>query len=188
MKITILSLRYAVPAAVLTILTTSCATPALWKCTAAREWKPYRPDQVILVTDTNQQREVVVVFTQFANSESTSDSRDVGWRVSQPPKEVALTKETIGLLTNSLCQSKLVPMLFDGQESPDEYSLASGYTVWNSPNQQLTIHIPGLPSGPYTLPTSHQKRRTALRVFLLPLAVTADAAIVGVLSLGYGVH
>jgi hypothetical protein len=176
------------PAVVTLICTAGCATPALWKQTAAREWKPNPPDQVILVTDTNEQSDVVVVFRQFATWGSTGDSRDVGWCVSQSRREVALTKEAIGRLTNSACQRITVPMFFAEQEPRNAASLSAGYAVWHPMDQQLTVHATGVPAGPFTLPTSHQKRQTALRVCVLPVAVAADAALVGAALFAVGMR
>jgi len=179
MKNQIITLCRSLPIIVPLILTVGCATPALWKQTAAREWKPNPPDQVILITDTNQQRDVVVVFRQFATYGKSGESRGAGWCVSQPPDQVALTRETISRLTNSACQRETVPMFFAGQELPSEESLSAGYALWHSMEQQLTVHVPDLPTGPVTLPTSHQKRQTTARVCVMPLAIATDAAIVG---------
>jgi len=70
-------------------------------------------------------------------------------------------------------------MFFAEQELPNAASLSAGYALWHPMEQQLTVHIPGLAAGPFTLPTSYQERQTALRVCASPLAVTADAALVG---------
>lgn len=179
MKNQIATLCRSLPVVVPLILTAGCATPALWKQTAAREWKPNPPDQIILVTDTNQQRDVVVVFRQFATVGNTGDSRKVAWLVSQSPAALALTTEAMGQLTNSFGKCEPVPMFFEEPESPDLSSLKPGYTVWHSLDQKLSVHIPNLSVGPYTLPTSHQGRQTALRVCALPVAVATDAALVG---------
>lgn len=163
----------------LAVFMTGCATRALWKQTATREWKPQPPDQVLLVTDSNHHRDVVIAFRQFATYGRTGESRVAGWCVSRPQCEVALSHEAIRELTNSVCQYQRIPVYFEGHAPLDAASLSNGYAVWQAMEQQLIIHAPGAPAGPFTLPTSHQERQTALRAGMLPFAVTADAAIVG---------
>jgi len=121
---------------------------------------------------------VAVLFRQFAQVGATSKCRNVGWRVSQPPEQLALTPQAIGQLTNS-CGGELqtIPMFLEGNVPPDTSSKSPGYAVWHSPYDQLTIHIDGLPPGPITLPTTQQPRQTATRIIVLPLAVAADTAL-----------
>ena len=74
----------------LTTITSGCATSALWKSTARREWEPNPPDQVVFNSNTNQQREVAVL-RQFARVGATTECRKVGWHVNQSPEQLALT-------------------------------------------------------------------------------------------------
>jgi len=179
MKIQIVTLCRTLPMIVPLILTVGCATPALWKQTAAREWKPNPPDQVILVTNTNQHREVVVIFRQLATHGKSIESRDVALPVSRPNGEMAISNEVVRELTNSACECRRIPVYFADQEPINTSPLSSGYATWDSMEQQLTIHAPDTPTGPFKLPTSHQKQKTAARLCGLPFAVAGDAVIVG---------
>ncbi len=162
----------------LAALAAGCVTPALWKSTARREWKPNPPDCLVLLTHPDQQREVAVLFRQFAQVGATTECRNVGWRASRPPEQLALTPQAIGQLTNSCGERQSIPMFVEGSVPETASSTPPGYAVWHAPDKQLRVHIDGLPSGPFTLPTTEQKRQTAARIIVLPLAVAADTALV----------
>jgi hypothetical protein len=159
----------------LAALACGCATPALWKSTDRRAWKPLTPDQVVLITSTNHQRAVAVFFRQFATVGTTSTSRNVGWLLGQSPGELALTPRAIGQLTNSCGEVRSVPLFLAGSVLTDASSQSPGYAVWNSTDQQRTVYLGGYPCGPYLLPTTQTNPRTAMRFIGMPFA--ADAAI-----------
>jgi hypothetical protein len=162
----------------LAALACGCATPALWKSTARRECKPLAPDHLVLTTNTNHQRAVVVLFGQFAAVGKTKIFRDAGWCLGQSPGELALTPRTIDQLTNSCGEFQSVPLFLAGDVPANASSQSPGYAIWNSIDQQVTVYLDGYPCGPYLLPTTRTDRRTALRVLGLPFAVAADTAIV----------
>lgn len=161
----------------LAALASGCATPALWKSTACREWKPMTPDHVVLITNTNRQRAVAVFFRQIATVGTTSTSRNVGWLLGQSPGELALTPRAIGQLTNSYSELRSIPLFLADAVPTNASSQSSGYAVWNSPDQQLAVYLDGYPCGPYLLPTTQIEKRTAMRVLGMPFAVAADAVI-----------
>jgi hypothetical protein len=186
MKISALRPVHILSLLLLAALACGCASPALWKSTARRQWKPITPDQVVLITNTNHQRAVVVFFRQFVILETPNTSRNLGWRLGQSPEELALTPRTIGQLTNSCGELRSVP-LFLADGVPDNASSESpGYAVWNWTDQQLSVYLDGYPRGPYLLPTTQTEQRTALRVIVLPFAVAADAAIALVVMMSMG--
>ena len=154
-----------------------CATPALWKSTARREWKPSTPDQVVLRTNTNRQRAVAVISRQFATVGLKHTSRNVGWLPGQSPAELALTPLAIGQLTNFCGEFRSVPLFLMNSVPTHASSQSPGYPVWNAKEDQLTVCLGGYPGGPYLLPTTRTGRRTAMRILAMPLAVAADAAI-----------
>ena len=142
----------------------------------------------MLITDTNHQHAVVVLFGQIAAVGKTNTFRNVGWRVGQSPRELALTPRAINQLTNSCGEFGSVPLFLAGGVPANASSQSPGYAIWNSMDQQLTVYLDGYPCGPYLLPTTQTERRTALRVLGLPFAVAADTAMVliflGVSGLG----
>lgn len=169
------------PLLLLAALTPGCATPALWKHTAACDWKPKQPDRVLLITDTNEQREVALFFVQHQTQRKKALYRNVGWNVSQPPDKLAVTPKTISQFTNSCRAFQTVP-LYEQAIVPDHASSQPpGYAVWNSTTGQIAVHIDGFPSGPYTLPATSRERNTALRVCAMPFAIAADGAIIAAL-------
>ncbi len=202
MKIQFARLLIALPAVLLTAFTSGCATPALWRHTASHEWKSGRPTQILLITDTNQQRDVVVLFRQNAQEGATNEypqtkrrflgfnlnpngfptnvSRTVGWRISQPPEQLALTPKAIRQLTNSSCNVQSVPIHEAREAVPgNAMSPSTAFAVWNAMDRQLAVHGESLPSGPVTLPCTSQKQNTALRVVATPAAIVGDAALAG---------
>ena len=118
-----------------------CATPALWKSTARREWRPVAPDHVVLITDTNHQHAVVVLFGQIAAVGKTNTFRNVGWRVGQSPRELALTPRAINQHTNSCGEFGSVPLFLAGGVPANASSQSPGYAIWNSMDQQLTVYL-----------------------------------------------
>jgi hypothetical protein len=154
-----------------------CATPALWHGTAARQWRLSSPDQVLLFTSTNQQPDVAVVFTQFSANNGSPKSRCVVWCLGEPPTHLIIGTNAVRQFTSSLSGSRAVPLVRAGEAPPAPLATTPGHAVWSSPDEELTVHIEGVPPGPFTLPTAHERARTALRVVGLPFAVAADAVI-----------
>lgn len=173
---------WSVSVAVIVISASGCATPALWKCTASRDWSPGSPDQILLITDTNQQRDVLVFFRQFDCRPESRDSRTVGWRLGQSPLSLAFKTNDITRITNAMVRCESIP-IFDGEETPtSSTNLLSSYAIWHSLDQELTVHIEGIPAGPFTLPSSHQPSQPVLRACMLPVALSADAALIGAVA------
>ena len=154
-----------------------CATPALWHGTAARHWRPGSPDQVLLCTSTNQQPDVAVFFTQSAATKGLTESRCVVWCLGQPPTRLLIGTNAVRQFTNSLSRTQTVPLILAGETPPAPPATTPSHAVWSSTNHQLTVHIEGLPPGPFALPASHQRTRVALRVLVLPFALATDAVI-----------
>ncbi len=166
-------------AMVLGVFMTGCATPALWKQTAAHDWQSSPPDQLLLVDSTNHEPAVIVLFRQ-SEAGASRVVRNVGWRLGQPNNELALGPQAIYQLTNACPAPKTIPLWINsGDVRPDPTIPPSGCAVWNSSDRNLTIHIPEVSPGPFELPASNEEPKTALRICVLPLAVAADAAIVG---------
>jgi len=161
------------------ILTVGCATPALWKQTAARGWKPNPPDQLLLVDSTNHEPAVIVLFRQSATGAS-GVVRNVGWRLDQPNTELAVGPQAIHQLTNACPAPKTIPLSIDSSDVLLDPTIPpSSYAVWNPKTHNLTVHVPNFPPGPHKLPTSNEEQQTSLRICVLPLAIAADTAIVG---------
>ena len=174
MKIEFSRLPAFLPVMLLTAFTSGCATPGLWDRTSEFQWKPVPIAQVVVITDTNHQSDPVIVFKQSANIRLTHMFREVGWRVSQSPDELAVTHKAIRQLTNSVGRSESLPVYRSGKVPINASSQPLGYAVLDSTNEQITIHRDGFPPGPYTLPPSTHPKNTTLRVVLMPLAVAAD--------------
>jgi hypothetical protein len=179
MKTEIITLSYTSLLTVLVAFTTGCATPALWKQTARREWTPNPPDQLLFVESTDHQHDVVVLFRQFADG-TPHEAGCVGWQLGQPSTQLALGYQAIQLLTNTCPTVQTIPLYSDTADVPAETGeLSPGYGIWNPTDQHLTLYLSEISTNPMPLPTSHQERRTALRICALPLAVAADAALMG---------
>jgi hypothetical protein len=174
MKIEFSRLQAFLPTVLLAAFTSGCATPALWDRTLEFQWKPGPPAQVVVITDTNRQRDTVIVFSQDAQIRLTYLWRVVGWRVSQSPDKLATTHKAIYQLTNSVSGFESVPVYRPGKVPGNATSQPPGYAVLNVTNEQITLHRDGLPPGPYNLPASTHPKNTTLRVVLTPLAVVAD--------------
>jgi hypothetical protein len=167
-------------------LTSGCITPAFWNHTAAHEWKPGPPDQILLLTGKDQRREVAVMFRQVVNDWMTDEfwvktniSRNAAWLVGHPSDEVAITPEAMYRFNSHDPEAKSVPLYQQTEVPAGASSEDPGYVVWNPANAQLTVHINGLPSGPFTLPITRQKQKTAKRIIGTPLRVIGDTVIVG---------
>ncbi len=167
------------PVVLLVALTPGCATQALWQHTAAHKWMPSLPIQVLVNTDTNHQPDVVILFCQVDSRGATNASRTVGWKVSQPPDQLALTPKAIRQLTNSCGGIQSVLVYTSDDISDYAAQLPLGFAVWNRTNAQITVHIKGKAPEPFTLPSTSQKQNTALRVGVLPVAIVGDAVTVG---------
>ena len=174
MKIGFARVQALLPVILLAAFTSGCATPALWDRTSEFQWKPLPIAQVVVITDTNHQSDTVIVFKQSANVRLTHMFRDVGWRVSQSPDELAITHQAIRQLTNSVSGSESLPVYRSGKVPINATSQPPGYAILDSTNEQITVHRDRLQPGPYTLPASTHPKNTTLRVVLTPLALAAD--------------
>jgi len=174
MKIGFARVQALLPVILLAAFTSGCATPALWDRTSEFQWKPLPIAQVVVITDTNHQSDTVIVFKQSANVRLTHMFRDVGWRVSQSPDELAITHQAIRQLTNSGSGSESLPVYRSGKVPINATSQPPGYAILDSTNEQITVHRDRLQPGPYTLPASTHPKNTTLRVVLTPLAMAAD--------------
>ncbi len=174
MKIHFARLPLFVLVLLLLTFTMGCATPYLWNHTSSFQWRPLPAVRVLAVTDTNRQCETVVLFKQSAKVDINYFSRDVGWRLSQPPDNLATTSRAIRQLTNSASAVESLPVYAPGKVPVNATSQPPGYAVLNRTNEELAIYRNGLPSGPYTLPASPHPKNTTQRVLLTPLAVLAD--------------
>jgi hypothetical protein len=172
------------PVVLLVLVTSGCATPALWKATAIREWKPCLPTEVLLIETAGRQPDAAVLFDQW--NELTHEYRPVAWRLSQSPTNLSIGSKAVGQLTKSIAPTRTIPLFTVNAVPSDVSSAPPGYAVWDWSGKQLTIHLDGYTGGPRVLPTSHTARRTTLRVIATPLAVTADAAIVGAVLMAIG--
>ena len=169
----------------LSALLSSCATPLLWQATKAREWGPCSLDQAWLLTNTNQQHDVAVLFSQSRAAGKKSITRTVGWQVSQVPDHLACTAAAIRRLTNAVSEVKVIPIYHPGTVPPDASSQPPGYVVATYEGYQFEFHVNGVPSGPYVLPSTRDTFNT-VRVVLLPVAVATDASLITIMVLGSG--
>jgi hypothetical protein len=183
MLINIVRLKPYLLLALLAGLASGCATPALWHRTSAFEWNPaWYTAEVLLPANTNQPSAPIVLFEQMAQfGPNTFIYRNVGWRVGQPPGTLADTRQAIRQLTNSAARFLSVRVyhstLAKYRAPTHESSRPPGYALINDTNYQLTLHIDGLPPGPYTLPSSYHPKKTAERVVLAPFAVVLDVPV-----------
>ncbi len=185
MKISALRPVHILSLLLLAALACGCATPALWKQTAAREWKPWPPDELLLIHTTNQPPEIAVVCSQFTAGKMNREFRPVAWFLGHSPTNLVIGTAAITQFTNSLTAPQKIPLFTDA--IPADVSAAPpGYAVWNSTNRDLTLHLDGYASNPYPLPSTRTEQRTALRVIVLPFAVVADAAIALVVIMSMG--
>ncbi len=163
----------------LALLTCGCATPALWKHTAAREWWPRSSPDQLLVTTTTGRQDVIVVFHQTATVDEKTKHRLVAWNLRDPKSELTVGRGALRRLTNACDRVQIMPVFFQDTIPGDAASTPPGYVVQGAPWCQFTVHLDGVPSGPFELPASHEKCRSSTRIALAPIALATDAALVG---------
>jgi hypothetical protein len=162
------------PLGLLALLASGCATPSLWDRTSAFEWKPGAPVNVLLPAGTNQSPVPTVLFSQNATVNHTFMQRRVGWRVDQSPDALAVTAGAIQTLTNSAAGFQAVPVYSAVRVPTNVSSVPPGYAVMNYTSHQLTLHVDGVPAGPYTLPGGAHPQNNTERAVLTPFAVILD--------------
>lgn len=184
MKTPLFHLISNLPVALLALVASGCATPALWKGTAAREWKPCSPKEVLLIENVGQESDAAVLFDQWCAS--AREFRPVAWRLCESPINLVIGAKAVKHFADSVAPCRSIPLFTVSDVPRDVTSAPPGYAVWDSAGEQLAIHLDGYTGGPFVLPTSQTARRTALRLAATPLAVTADAAIVGAVLFAIG--
>ncbi len=154
-----------------------CATPALWKHTAAKSWSPQgSPDEFLAVTTAGQE-DVVVVFRQFARVGEDTKYRVVAWKLGQPTTELAIGRHALRQLTNACDRVQAMPSFTTDTVPTEATSTSPGYAVKGPLDRQFTVHLEGVPAGPFELPVSKEGTRLLRRAGLLPFSATADAVI-----------
>jgi hypothetical protein len=166
--------KICLPLGLLTLLASGCATPSLWDHTSAFEWKPAPPVNVLLPTSPNQPAVPTILFSQNATVNHTFMHRRVGWRADQSPEAVAVTAEAFQALTNSAAGFQAIPVYAAVRVPTNVSSVPPGYAIMNYTNHQLTLHVDGVPAGPYTLPGGTHPQNNTERALLTPFAVILD--------------
>ncbi len=155
-----------------------CATPALWKHTAARDWTPESYNARLFLASTNSEQDVIVVFRQSATVGKKLHYRLVAWNSSRPSSELAVGRKAVRQLTNSWEQVQILNCFPRDAVLGDAVSTSPGYAVYGPGRDQFTIHLEDAPSASFDLPPCKEKTRVALRAVGLPFAVTYDAVII----------
>ena len=109
----------------------------------------------------------------------------MGWLISQPTNQLAVTPDAIRQLTNSFGTLQVVPCYGSGSVPASATTKPPGYAVCNLPSNQLSLYIKDITVGPYTLPITTQSY-TTWRIIGMPIAVATDAVIVTVIVIGEG--
>ncbi len=160
------------------LLVSGCATPALWKQTAARVWRPDGTPDHLLMTSTTGRLDVIVVFRQSTTVGNKPKQRIVAWKPGDSPEQLLVGRSDVRRFTNACERVQLVPVFAREQVPADARTTPPGYAAaenWC----QFSLHVDGFPSGPFDLPVTNVKCRRWARVAGMPLAIGADAAIVG---------
>lgn len=181
------SLLNALPLLSLAVVS-GCATPALWKHTAAKNWCPESfPDQFLAITTTGRQ-DVIVVFHQFAAVGDKTKHRLVAWNLCQPSSELTVGRHALRQLTNACDRVQVMPSFTSETVPADATPATPGYAV-SGPQYEFTVHLDGVCAGPFDLPSTRQDTRLLRRIAILPFSVAADAAIIAAAcsaGAGYG--
>jgi hypothetical protein len=152
-----------------------CCTPAIWRQTAAKDWRPLdeRPEVWAKPDGTD----ALVAFTQMnAASKAPAERRVAGW-LSTWPELSAVGKTEVQNLTESapsLIRLSVLELDELGKGSPLD---PDHHAVWDGGNCVLTIKSGANVMGPVQLPAAHEERRTTARILLTPLGIVGDAAI-----------
>ena len=152
-----------------------CCTPAIWKQTAAKDWRPLheRPEVWAKPDGTD----ALVAFTQTdVASKAPVERRVAGW-LSTWPELSAVGKTAVQHLTNStpsLTQLSVLDLEELGKVCPLD---PEPHAVWDSGSWTLTVKSGTKVLAPVQLPAAHEERRTTARILLTPLGIVGDAAI-----------
>ncbi len=165
--------------AALGLFSSGCATPALWKHTAARVWEPSSIPEQFLVTTRTGRQEVVVVFVQAATIAGKPKLRVLGWNLRASPAELSVGPRAVRHLTNMCERVQVMPVFANENTATNTLSSDAGYAVRGPSREKFIVHLEGIPPGPYELPTSAVTCRYFARVAVMPFAVATDAVIVG---------
>ncbi len=168
----------------LALLVSGCATPALWKHTAAREWRPQPLADQFLLTTTTGRQDVVVVFRQFANVDCKIKFRVVAWNLRNASSELTVGPKALRQLTNACERVQLMPVFSQDAFPSDATCAPLGYILQDESRDQFTVQLDGVPPGPFELPVSQEGCRSGTRIALMPLAIATDAAIVFICAAG----
>jgi hypothetical protein len=162
------------------VILCGCATPALWKSTAAGHWVPGEPERLcIFTTRSAPSPDVAVFFTQTETTRKTAVTRPALWRLNQSSTNLVVNAVAISSVTNRWRGVRTLPLYRAEATIPTNQTTAPlGYAVLLPAGTGFTLHKDGFPTGPYPLPTSDVKTQTTSRIIGTPFAVGIDAALI----------
>jgi hypothetical protein len=162
-------------AALIAVVSSGCATPAVWRETAAAHWDPCPPTDVLLLPGTNRNGQLAFAFNQFSMRGTNGKTRPVLWPVGGSATNLIVGQAAVKAFLNHHPSAQHVPVFELNRPLPTD---TETYATSDPSGLTLTLHAEGIPPGPYTLPGSDQKAGTAARTIGLPFAVVLDAALV----------
>ena len=132
---------------VLALLNSGCATPALWKDTAAGRSQPQSlPDQ-FLSTSTTGRQDVAVVSRQSVEVGDKTKYRLAAWNLRGEPSHLAVGRGAVRPLTHARGRVQLMPVFASNSVLADATSILPGYAIPEGTGSPFAVHLDRGPSG-----------------------------------------
>ncbi len=159
----------------LPLLTSGCATNALWNKTDLDAWNEPAQNAEVRLFDARQKRDFLVVYDEYSERHDSIHIR--AYLLNQNHKRVAQGQKPHFVSTR--LSHKLAPVpIFQTLPESNTNSSQTIYAVISSNKQSFTIYS-GEEKTDYSLAVYNDGRGQIYRIALTPIAVTADLTIVG---------
>ena len=148
-----------------------CATHALWNKTSLDAFNQPADDPRLRLFQTRRQNDLLVVYDEYSDRNDAIRTR--AYLLNQNQKRVEQRQAPHFVNTNRL--RGLMPVaVFAATNSP-----ADLFAVAATNGQSFTIYSRDLPARSHQLPVYNDGKARLVRIALTPVAVIADATIVG---------
>ncbi len=170
------------PAVTCVAVCSGCATPALWKHTAARQWEPTEVLE-LRADDRPAHHDVVAIYRERClSTNAPAKPRLRAYALYASMTNGAAGKGPVFVSFRTATNLCPVPLFPAGQAPTNALEVPALYGVRGEGPCKFTLYTRDQSPQTYELEAYTQKTRTLARVLLTPISVATDAAAVAAVS------
>lgn len=158
------------------IVTSGCATRALWTKTNLDDFNEPADDSSLRVFNAKRQKDWLVVYDEY--SERSDSIRTRAYFLNQNQKRIEQRRRPDFVGTNSMRGLERVPV-FPATNVTGTNLTPSFFILAGTNNLSFTLYDGNHAMGAYTMPVYNDGKARAVRMALTPVTAVADITLVG---------